>query len=326
MDRRNACRTLAAFAAFPVALVDAQPSDRIRVAWVSMDHDGSDSPPLAAFRAGMATLGHVEGRNLTLDGWWGQGSAERLQAMADDPKQPRPDVFVTQGGSALAPLLAARVRTPIVFGMSADPVEAKIVESYARPGGNITGVTLFAAELTGKRLGLLKVVLPDLKRVAVIANPQHPGSTKEVQAARDAAAALGLAVRYFPVQTESELDAALAEISKARIDAAMVIFDGFALENAARIGAYSVQNRIAVVAGWATAAQRGSLMAYGPVSAEIYRRVASYVDLIHKGAKPGDLPIEQPTQFEFVVNLHTAKALGLTIPASLLASADKVIQ
>ena len=325
MNRRDACSTLAGFAAFPLGVV-AQPSDRIRVAWVSMDHDGSESPPLAAFRAGMAALGYVEGRNLTLDGWWGQGSAARLKAMAEDARRPRPDVFVTQGGSALAPLLAARVKTPIVFGMSADPVDAKIVDSYARPGGNITGITLFAAELTGKRLAFLREALPDLKRVAVIANPQHPGSHKEVQAAHDAAAALGLAVRHFPVQTESELDAALAEISRSRIDAALVIFDGFALEQAARIGAYSVQNRIAVVAGWATAAQRGSLMAYGPVSAETYRRVASYVDLIHKGANPGNLPIEQPTKFEFVINLNTAKALGLTLPQSLLARADRVIQ
>ena len=290
--------------------------------WV---HDGSDSPPLAAFRAGMATLGHVEGRNLTLDGWWGQGSAERLQAMADDPKQPRPDVFVTQGGSALAPLLAARVRTPIVFGMSADPVEAKIVESYARPGGNITGVTLFAAELTGRQPRPAEggAAGPEARRgdrqsTASRLDQGGAGGTRRGSRAR-----AGRAPLSGPDRRRARCGA--AEISKARIDAAMVIFDGFALENAARIGAYSVQNRIAVIAGWATAAQRGSLMAYGPVSAEIpARRVVCRPD--PQGREAGRPADRAANQFEFVVNLHTAKALGLTIPASLLASADKVIQ
>jgi ABC-type uncharacterized transport system substrate-binding protein len=304
----------------------AQTASPYRVAWVSLDQPGSNSPPLAAFRQGMAELGYVEGKDLLIDTWFGAGSADRLAQMRPDILRTQPDVIVTQGGGALTPMLGAGVNRPIVFGMSADPVEAKIAASYARPGGNATGITLFAAELTGKRLALLKEVLPSAKRIAVIANPSHPGEHKEWAESETAAAKLGLTLQHFPVQTETELDSALAEVARSHIDAVLVFSDGFALDYAGRIAAFSAQQRIPTIAGWAPFAQRGNLLVYGPVFADVYRRLASYVDRIRKGAKPGDLPIEQPTKLELVINLRTAKALGLTIPQSLLVRADDAIQ
>ena len=326
MNRRIACRMLAGLPLVVALRVVAQRAVPYRVAWVSMDQAGSHSPLLSAFRAGMADLGYVEGKNLALDTWWGAGSADRLEQMVGDILRAQPDVVVTQGGSALPPMLRAGVGKPIVFSMSADPVEAKIVDSYARPGGHVTGITLFAAELTGKRMALLQEVLPRVKRIAIVANPGHPGVQQELQIAQAAALKLGLILRYFPVQTEAGLDAALAEIARSRIEAVLVFSDGFALDSAERIAAFSVQNRIPVVAGWAPFVQRGNLMAYGPVFTDVYRRLATYVDRIRKGARPGDLPIEQPTKFELVINMKTARALGLTIPQSLLLRADEVIQ
>ncbi len=308
------------------APVFAQTMRPYRVAWVSVDRAQAQSPVFAAFRAGMAALGYVEGRNLTIEPWWGGGSAGTLESMRDEILRSQPDVIVAQGGVALAPMLHASVTGPLVFSMSGDPVLAKIVASYGQPGGNRTGITLFAADLIGKRLALLKEIVPGMRSIAVIGNPRHPGAPREVEASRVAAARLALVQTYHPSESQAELDDVLSGIARARIDAILVLSDGFALNQAQRIAEFSVRERIPVVAGWATFAQRGNLMTYGPEFADVHRRLASYVDRIHKGARPGDLPIEQPTQFELVINLKTAKALGLTIPQSLLLQANEVIQ
>ena len=326
MNRRNVCRLFGAVLLVYALQGMAQPAVPYRVAWVSMDQANSNSPLLAAFRAGMADLGYVEGKNLVLDTWWGAGSSERLEQMAGDIVRAQPDVIVTQGGLALPPMLRAGVKKPIVFSMSADPVEAKLVESYGHPGGNLTGITLFSTDLAGKRMALLMEIVPAVRRFAIVANPNHPGEQKELRAAQEAAATLGLAARYFPVRTAADIDAALAEIGRTGIEAVLVLSDGFAMDFAERFAAFSVQNRIPVVTGWAQFAQRGNLMTYGPVFTDVNRRLASYVDRIHKGARPGDLPIEQPTKLELVINLKNAKALGLTVPQSLLLRADQVIQ
>ena len=314
MNRRIACRMLATLSLAVAVRAVGQLAVPCRVAWVSMDQAGSDSPLLAAFRAGMADLGYLEGKTLVIDTWWGAGSSERLEQIAGDILRAQPDVIVTQGGSALTAMLHAGVKKPILFGMSADPVEAKIVDSYAHPGGNVTGITLFATDLAGKRMALLTEVLPGVRRFAIVANPQHPGEQRELQGAQAAAAKLGLTLRYFPARTEAELDAALAEIARRRIEAVVVLSDGFALGYAERFAAFSVQNRIPVVTGWAQFAQRGNLITYGPVFADVYRRLANYVDRIREGARPGDLPVEQPTKLELVINLKTAKALGAHHP------------
>jgi putative ABC transport system substrate-binding protein len=256
----------------------------------------------------------------------GDGSDERLDRLAGDILRAQPDVIVTQGGTALSPMLRAGVKKPIVFGMSADPVEAKIVDSCAHSGSNVTGMTLFASELAGKRIALLIEGPPAVKRVAVLANPQHPGARRELKVAQAAAGKLGLSLRYFPVRSEAELDAALAEIARSRIEAVVVLSDEFAMGYAERIAGFSARNRFPAISGWAEFAQRGNLMTYGPVLTDVYRRLATCVERIQKGAKPVDLPIEQPTKFELVINLKSAKALGPTIPQSLLLRADQLIQ
>lgn len=326
MKRRTVCRWMGGGLISVSAPAMTQGERPLRVAWVSVDQAGAGSPVFAAFRAGMSNLGYLEGKNLALDTWWGDGSAQRLVAQRDDMLRSQPDVIVAQGGVALGPMLDASVTRPLVFSMSGDPVLAGIVASYGRPGGNRTGITLFAAELLGKRMALLKEILPAMRSMAVVGNPSHPGAPREIEAARAAASRLGLTQTYFPSQTQAKLDGVLADIARQRFDAILVLSDGFALNQAQRIAAFSEREKIPVVAGWATFAQRGNLMAYGPEFEDVHRRLASYVDRIGKGAKPGDLPIEQPTKFELVINLKAAKALGITIPQSLLLRADSVIQ
>ena len=326
MNRRTICRALAllpAAAALPAA---TQPSPMFRVAWVSSDRAGSNSPSLEAFRAGMRELGYVEGRNFAIDTWWGEGSPERLEKAMGDILRARPDVIVAQGGQALRPILKAGVKLPIVFGMSADPVEAKVVASFARPGGNVTGMSFFALDLVGKRMELIKEVLPGIRRIAVVANPEHPGEQKELAVSQAAADKLGLALHYFPVRTGAELETALASIAKARDGAILAFADAFTLSYADRFAEFARRERIPAIAGWAAFARRGNLMTYGPVIDDSYRRMAAYVDRLHKGAKPADLPIEFPTKVELVVNVVAGKAIGITIPPTVLARADEVIR
>jgi putative ABC transport system substrate-binding protein len=326
VNRRTICRALAllpAAAALPAA---AQPAPMFRVAWVSSDRAGSNSPSLEAFRAGMRELGYVEGRNFAIDTWWGEGSPERLEKAMGDILRAGPDVIVAQGGQALRPVLKAGVKLPVVFGMSADPVEAKVVASFARPGGNVTGMSFFALDLVGKRMELIKEVLPGIKRIAVVANPEHPGEQKELAVSQAAADKLGLALHYFPVRTGAELEAALASIAKARDGAILAFADAFTLSYADRFAEFARRERIPAIAGWAAFARRGNLMTYGPVIDDSYRRMAAYVDRLHKGAKPSDLPIEFPTKVELVVNVVAAKAVGITIPPNVLARADEVIR
>jgi putative ABC transport system substrate-binding protein len=305
---------------------EAQVPQQLRVAWVSIERESSKSPYLEAFRGGMRELGYTEGKNLIIDKWWGDGSDEKLAQQIDAILQSQPTLILAQGGLALHPLMVAGVKVPIVFGVSVEPVDAKIAESFARPGGTATGMSFFALDLVGKRLQIMKEAMPTMKRVALLADPQHPGQHKELAAAQAAADNLGLQVGYFPVHSEAELDAALSDIARARYDAILAFADGFTQSFAGRIAAFSAQQRIPAVDGWSPFARQGNLMIYGPVLEDCYRRLAVYVDKIGKGARPGDLPIELPTKVELVINLKTAKALGLTIPQSLLLRADEVIE
>lgn len=326
MNRRTICRVLAVMPMVLPMTAAGESPPVLRVAWVSPERAGSNSPNLAALRAGMRELGYVEGKNLVIDTWWGEGSGERLEQMAGDIVRARPDVIVTGSGLAVLPMMRAGVKLPIVFVLSADPVEAKVVASFPRPGGNLTGISLFSLDLMGKRLEFLKEAMPGLKRIAIIANPEHSGEPLELKAAQEAAAKLGLSYQYFPVRSEREFDEALASIARGRDEAILAFADGFTMSFADRIAAFSVANKVPAVSGWAFFVQRGNLMSYGPVIDECYRRLAVYVDKIYKGAKPADLPVELPTKVELVINLQTAKKLGLTIPQSLLLRADNVIQ
>lgn len=325
MNRRNACVTIATLPLTMALRGQAQPAGLLRVAWVSTDRSTAVSPFLEAFRSGMRELGYVENKNLRIDAWWGEGSAERLQPMAAEIMSARPDVLLAQG-AALGAILRAGVKTPIVFVISADPIAAKLVESYARPGGNATGISLFDLEPFTKRMQLLREVLPGVKRVAVLANPQHPGEQRELQVAQAGASELGMVLRYFPVRSEAELERALADIAGGRDESILAFADAFIMSYAERISAFSLKQRLPAISGWAVFAERGNVLTYGPVISDCYRRVASYVERIHKGANPADLPIELPTKLELVINLKSAKAIGLRIAPSLLVRADKVIE
>ena len=320
------CRYLAATPmALAMAAVGQSPSV-LRVAGVSPEGPDSNSPNLVAFRTGMQELGYVEGRYLVIHPWWGEGSSERLDKLAGDIVGARPNVIVAASGLALFPMIRVGVKLPIVFVISADPVEAKIVASFARPGGNLTGMSLFSLNLVGKRFEYLREAIPPLKRIAIIANPDHSGEPLELKAANEAATRLGLFFRYFPVRNEREFEQALVEIVRGRDEAILAFADGFTLSFAKRLAEFSIAQKIPTISGWASFAQRGNLMSYGPVVDECYRRLAIYVDKIHKGATPADLPVELPTKVELVINLKTAKALGITIPQGLLLRADEVIQ
>jgi len=325
MNRRHVCATLATLLLGITPRTHAQPAGLLRVAWVSTDRSTPVSPFLEAFRAGMRELGYVEGKNLRIDAWWGEGSTERVQKIAGEIMGAQPDLLLTQG-AALGAMLRAGVKKPIVFVISANPVAAKFVESYARPGGNITGISLFDLEPFAKRMEFLREMLPGIKRVAVVANPQHPGEQMELQVAQAAARKLNMMLRYFPVRTEVELESALADIAGSREEAILAFADAFAMSYAERIAAFSLKQRIPAISGWAFFAQRGNVMTYGPIISECYSRVANHVYRIHKGANPGDLPIELPTKLELVINLKTARAIGLAIPQSLLLRADRVIE
>ena len=305
------------------AAITARP---VHIAWVTTERKGAPSPNLEAFKAGLRELRYVEGRDYVIEIWSGDGSGEEVDRLVPRILARRPDIMVGLGGLAVFPLIRAKTEVPLVFSISADPVEAGIVPSYARPGGNYTGISLFTLALVGKRLEIIKEVLPAARRVALIANPQHPGERLELAAAREAAGPLGLSIDYYQTRSDAELEKSFAEIARTRPDAILAFADGFTLNYAADIAAFSRKSRIPAFDGWAPFARRGNLLTYGPVLEDVYRRLADYVDRIVRGAKPGDLPIELPTKVELVVNLRTAKALGITLPSSVLARADEVIR
>lgn len=325
MNRRDACFALSALPLAVATRLRAQPTSMLHIAWVSTDRSTAASPFLAALQSGLRELGYVVGRNLVIDAWWGEGSSTVLEQRAGDILRAQPQIIVTQG-PAFGAMRRAGVKLPLVFTMSANPVVAGYIDSYARPGGNATGISLFDLEPFGKRMDLLLELRPGIKRVAVMGDPGHPGEHLERKVAEAVSAKAGLQTHYFPVRSDVELERAFADIAAAKDEAIAAFADAFTSSSAARIAAFSRQQRIPAVSGWAIFAERGNVMTYGPVITECYRRLASYVDRIHRGAKPGELPVEFPTRLELVINQNAAKAIGLTVPQSLLLRADEVIQ
>lgn len=302
----------------------AQTPGPLRVAWVSTDRSSPPSPFLGALRSGLRELGYVEGRNLMVDAWWGEGSATALEQMVPEILRAQPAIIITQG-AAFGAMRRAGVKLPLVFTMSANPVVAGFVDSYARPGGNATGMSLFDLEPFGKRIDLLLELRPGIRSIAVMGDPGHPGEHLERKVAETVAAKAGLRTLYFPVRSDDELERAFVAVAAGNVDAIAALADAFTSSSAGRIAEFSRRQRIPAVSGWAVFAERGNVMSYGPVIAECYRRLASYVDRIHRGAKPAELPVELPTRLELVINQNAAKAIGIVVPQSLLLRADEVI-
>ncbi|HJS76929.1 MAG TPA: ABC transporter substrate-binding protein [Burkholderiales bacterium] len=299
-------------------------SARPRLAWLSLVSRNARASGLEPFLQGMATLGYQDGRNFDLDERWGENSREVLERLVLEAMQRRPALLVSQG-PAIEVVRKHAGKTPVVFGTSGDPIELGIAKSLARPGGNFTGVTFLSYALVGKRVELLHEVAPKATRLAVLSNPEHGGDAKELAATREAAASLGLQVSHHPVKNAVELHRAFTAIAAQRGDGMVVHPDALMVEQRAAIARFALEQRIPGISGWAVLAESGSLLTYGPNLQECYRRLAYFADRILRGAKPDELPIELPGTVELVVNLKTAKALGITVPPALLLRADRVI-
>ena len=310
--------------AAPLATVAQAPRVH-RVGWVTLAKPGGPSPFLEAFRQGLKERGYVDGRDVVVEARYAHGSRERADAMVAELVQERVDVIVAQGAAVYSAYRRAGA-TPVVMGYSGDPVEAKFVETLARPGGTRTGMSFMSLELVGKRLEVLAPLLPAGARVAVVADPAHPGEQSEFRASERAARDLGLKLGYFPARNTTELEAAFARIASDGTQALVVFPDALTLDNRERLAAFGLRQRLPLVSGWSLFADSGFLMSYGPNLRDCYAHLAGFVDKILRGAKPGDLPIELPTSVEFVVNAKTARAIGVRLPPAMLVRADRVIE
>jgi putative ABC transport system substrate-binding protein len=307
-----------------VCAVDAQPqpAKMVRIG-VLANHPW---PPIDGLREGLRKLGYVEGQNLKLEYRWAEGRTDRYLALAKELVGLHVDAIVTTGTPAVLAAQRATRIIPIVMASAGDPVGNGVVASLAHPGGNVTGLSSFTAEVEEKRLELLKDLLPRLSRVAALWNPTNPFNSIAVQHARSAADALGVRVDLVGASTASELDNALLALSQTDVEAVLVIGDAFLLEQAPRIIDFMARARLPATYLYRELAEAGGLIAYATNFYDLFHRAATYVDKILKGGNPGELPVEQPTKFELIINLKTAEMLGLTIPSTLLARADRVIE
>jgi putative ABC transport system substrate-binding protein len=305
-------------------VVGAQPAGKVARLGVLLFSTPATDPNLPAFLAGMRDLGYVEGRNLALEYCYAEGRPERVSDLALQIASLKRDVVVVLGGDMVPFMRNAAGTLPVVMLTSQDPVEAGVVASFARPGGNLTGVAFVSSETAGKRLQFLKETAPSLTRVAVLWSPDHPDG--EYRNTETSARRLGIHIQSLEVRGPGEFDAAFQAATRERAEALMVVSSRLMNSNRSRVLEFASKQRLPLVTGWGPWARAGSLMSYGPNLDILVRRAATHVDKILKGAKPADLPIEQPTKFELVVNLKTAKALGLTIPPPLLLQADQVIE
>jgi len=283
-------------------------------------------PWVKGFRQGLQEFNYVEGKNLTVEYRWGDGNFDRLPAMAAELVRLNPDVIISVNTAALLALQKATTTIPIVMLGTADPVAVGLVRSLARPGGNITGMSVMAPELSRKRLELLKEAVPNLDRVTVLSNSGNPAVVLALQETQAAAQALGLSLRSVDVREPGEIDLALSILGREPPDALVLLVDTMIQSQHIPIIAFAIRHRLLTISPFREFAEVGGFMAYGPELPDLLRRAAGLIDKILGGTKPADLPVQQPTRFELVINLKTAKALGLEVPATLLALADEVIE
>jgi putative tryptophan/tyrosine transport system substrate-binding protein len=278
------------------------------------------------FVLGLRDLGYVERRHFTMEDRSAEGRLDRLPALASELARLPVDMFVVGGEAPIRAAMQASDKIPIVMTLAADPVGSGFVTSLARPGGNLTGMSALAPDLAGKRLELLKELVPPAARVAVLWNSSNQSKVAEWRDTQDAARTVGLSLRSFEARSPEELDGALAAIRSDLPDALITFADGFTIAFRRRIGSFALAHRLPMISELREFAEVGGLATYGANRADLWRRSASYVDKIARGANPGDLPVEQPTRFEMVISLNTAKAIGLDVPPTLLARADEVIE
>jgi putative ABC transport system substrate-binding protein len=312
--------------ALPVA-AKAQPAGKVyRIGFLGSVSAAANKNRLEAFRQGLRNLGYAEGRNILIEYRWAEGDYERLPGLARELVGRKPDLIVSTGGQPTVRALRAVTTTvPVVF-LTSDPVAEGIVLSLGRPGGNFTGLDVFSVELDTKRLGLLKETLPNASRVVFLLNPGNPSALPQRNRIEIAAQMLRVRLQLLEARLPDEIDTAFAAMARERPDALLLMADPMLDSQRKRIVGLAMKNRLPAVYQWREFAAGGGLMSYGADLLALYRRLPMYVDKVLKGAKPAELPVEQPTKYELVVNLKTAKALGVTIPQSILLRADEVIQ
>ena len=306
-----------------------QPKQVSRIGYLSSSDPARESARAEAIRLALRELGHIEGQNIAIEYRYAQGKQERFPDLLAELVRLKVDVIVAAGGTRLIQAAKNATKTiPIVMGGAGiDPVEAGFVESIARPGGNVTGITNLGTELGGKRLELLKEAVPKIARVAVLYDPANPSNVIDVKEVLPVAArALGLTIQPWEVRTENDFDRAFAAMGKQRPDGIYLIGGNLINVNQKQVVGFALKSRLPSTYYYREAVDAGGLMYYGADLVDVYRRVAYYLDRILKGAKPADLPVEQPTKFEFVINLKTAKQIGLTIPPEVLARANRLIK
>ena len=325
MNRRDAVIALLGLGAAPLTSVAQQQGKVWRVGFLSSE-SRLDPGRYDAFLRGMRDLGYFEGKNLAMDARFAEGQAENLSRFAMDLVQSKVDVVVTAGSYAARAAKQATASIPIVMGAASDPVSSGLVASLARPGGNITGLSLNAVDVSSKHIELVKSVMPKIVHVAVLTNPGIPSHLAIVKNLRAAAQQVGIRILAVDARTADEIKRGFSAIKSAEAEAVIVVIDAFFDSQRRQIVELAARIRLPCVFARRQAVEAGGLLSYGPNLDDSYRRAASYVDKILKGTKPGDLPVEQPTKFELAINLRTAKALGLRIPQSLLFRADHVIE
>lgn len=318
----------AAFFGLCVSADAQQPQRTVRVGFLAPVFPCSGSvPSLESFRQGLRELGYVEGRNVAIECRSADGDSQRLAALAIELIELKSDIIVAAGGELVARAASRASQTiPIVMTNVCDPVGTGLVVSLARPGGILTGLSIMSTELSGKRLELLKETEPKIRRVAIFLNPSTPCNNVEFRETEIAARGLGMLVQPVEVREPNDFATAFVAIIKGRAHALLTLPDPVTNVQAKQIAEFSTKHRLPAIYHRMESIEAGGLMAYGPSYNDLFRRAAIFVDKILKGAKPADLPVEQPTKFEFVINLRTAKQIGLTIPPNVLARADRVIR
>jgi putative tryptophan/tyrosine transport system substrate-binding protein len=303
-----------------------QPKKVLRIGILFGGRPPAVSDRLEAFRQALNELGYVEGKNIVIEARYAEGKLDQLPALASELVRLNSDVIVTGGPQSTRSAKNATSTIPIVMGQDSDPVGSGFVASLARPGGNISGLSNFNAELGGKRLELLKEIVPKLSRMTVIGNSTEPANALFLKEAQLGAAALGIKLQYADVRGTKDLEAGFLEATKGRADAVLVLPASILFSQRTKIADLAAKRQLPAMYISREFVEDGGLISYGTSVPDLFRRAAIYADKILKGANPGDLPIEQPTKFELVINLKAAKQIGLAIPANILARADKVVK
>jgi putative tryptophan/tyrosine transport system substrate-binding protein len=324
MRRRDFVKAIAVSAATWPLAAHAQQSNKLPTVGVLLGDASSWSEWSAAFAKRLSQLGWIEGRTVAMEYRWSEGHPERVAEFAVEFVQQKVDVIVTYGG-AVATLKQATTSIPIVFAVATDPLGSGLVTSLARPGGNVTGLSVQASDIAGKRLELLREAVPRLRHLAIMFDAGYPATVREMDEAQSAARTLGLEVAPQGIRRAEDIAIAFDAL-KSRADALYVAVDALILANGTRIATQALSMRLPTMFDDRIIVQAGGLMSYGASITDLFQRAAEYVDKILRGAKPSDLPVEQPTKFELVINLKTAKALGLTVPPALLSLADELIE